>query len=145
MITTAGDSQGDFVACFMHSIVYSKAQKNNLIDFIPDSVNANAADIPTFLGRRVVVDDSMPNAAGVFDTWIFGSSASRWGVGNPKVPAEIDRVPSQGNGGGAEDQDRTHDGRQHRQGLSKDGAGCEVGQTGVSSGSGSLDADERCR
>jgi len=102
-VTTAGDSQGDFVAIFMHSIVYSKAQKNNLIDFVPDAVNMNAADIPTFLGRRVVVDDSMPNAAGVFNTWIFGAQASRWGVGNPKVPAEIDRVPSQGNGGGAEE------------------------------------------
>ena len=101
-ITTAGDSQSDFVAVMMHSIVFSKAQKNNLIDFIPDSGNAAAADIPTFLGRRVIVDDSMPNAAGVFDTWIFGASASRWGVGNPKVPAEVDREPSEGNGGGSE-------------------------------------------
>ena len=102
-ITTAGDAQGDFVAVFMHSIVYSKAQKNNLIDFIPDSANMDAAAIPTFLGRRVIVDDGMPNAAGVFDTWIFGASASRWGVGNPKVPAEVDRTPSQGNGGGGEE------------------------------------------
>ncbi len=101
-ITTAGDSQSDFVAVMMHSIVFSKAQKNNLIDFIPDSSNAAAADIPTFLGRRVIVDDSMPNAAGVFDTWIFGASASRWGVGNPKVPAEVDREPAEGNGGGSE-------------------------------------------
>lgn len=101
-ITTAGDAQGDFVTVFMHSIVFSKAQKNNLIDFIPDSVNAAAADIPTFLGRRVVVDDNMPNAAGVFDTWIFGSQASRWGVGNPKVPAEVEREASEGNGGGSE-------------------------------------------
>ena len=102
-ITTAGDSQSDFVAVMMHSIVFSKAQKNNLIDFVPDSTNAAAADIPTFLGRRVIVDDSMPNAAGVFDTWIFGASASRWGVGNPKVPPEVDRIPAQGNGGGAEE------------------------------------------
>lgn len=102
-ITTAGDSQGDFVAIMMHSIVYSKAQKNNLIDFIPDSTNADAADIPTFLGRRVIVDDSMPNAAGNFDTWIFGAAATRWGVGNPKVPAEVERRPEEGNGGGAEE------------------------------------------
>lgn len=101
-ITTAGDSQSNFMAVMMHSIVFSKAQKNNLIDFIPDSTNAAAADIPTFLGRRVIVDDSMPNAAGVFDTWIFGASASRWGVGNPKVPAEVDREPTEGNGGGSE-------------------------------------------
>jgi len=102
-VTTAGDSQSDFSAVMMHSIVYSKAQKNNLIDFIPDSGNPMAADIPVFLGRRVIVDDSMPNAAGQFDTWIFGTAASRWGIGNPKVPAEVDRVPSQGNGGGGEE------------------------------------------
>jgi hypothetical protein len=87
----------------MHSIVYAKAQKNNLIDFIPDSTNAAAADIPIFLGRRVIVDDGMPNAAGVFDTWIFGANATRWGVGNPKVPAEVERLPAQGNGGGGEE------------------------------------------
>jgi hypothetical protein len=101
-ITTAGDSQEDFTTVMMHSIVYARAQKNNLIDFVPDSVNADAAGIPTFLGRRVIVDDTMPNAAGVFDTWIFGSQASRWGVGNPKVPAEVEREASEGNGGGSE-------------------------------------------
>ncbi len=101
-VTTAGDSQEDFTTVFMHSIVYARAQKNNLIDFVPDSVNADAANIPTFLGRRVIVDDTMPNAAGVFDTWIFGSTASRWGVGNPKVPAEVEREASEGNGGGSE-------------------------------------------
>ena len=57
-ITTAGDSQEDFTTVMMHSIVYARAQKNNLIDFVPDSVNADAAGIPTFLGRRVIVDDS---------------------------------------------------------------------------------------
>lgn len=102
-IQTAGDSQSDFVVVFMHSVVYSKAQKNNLIDFVPDSTNAAAADIPTFLGRRVVVDDSMPNSAGTFETWIFGSMATRWGVTTPKVPAEVERVPDQGNGGGGEE------------------------------------------
>lgn len=102
-ITTAGDSQSDFVAVMMHSIVFSKAQKNNLIDFEFDSQNEAATRIPFFLGRRVIVDDGMPNAAGVFDTWIFGAMASRWGVGNPKVPAETDREPAQGNGGGGEE------------------------------------------
>jgi hypothetical protein len=34
-------------------------QKNNLIDFIPDA--EGHINIPTFLGRRVIVDDGMPN------------------------------------------------------------------------------------
>ena len=95
---TMGDSMEDLTLVMMHSIVYMRAQKNNLIDFIPDS--EGRISIPTFLGRQVVVDDSMPNNSGVFDTWIFGAGAVRFGAGNPAVPTEIDRKPSAGNGGG---------------------------------------------
>ena len=60
--TLLGDAAEDVTAVFMHSIVYSKAQKNNLIDFIPDA--EGHINIPVFLGRRVIVDDGMPNPAG---------------------------------------------------------------------------------
>ena len=60
--TLLGDAAEDVTAVFMHSIVYSKAQKNNLIDFIPDA--EGHINIPTYLGRRVIVDDGMPNPAG---------------------------------------------------------------------------------
>jgi hypothetical protein len=99
--TTLGDSAEDATVVMMHSIVYSTAQKNNLIDFIPDS--EGRVNIPTFLGRTVVVDDGMPSAsAGVYDTWLFGASACRLGVGAPKVPTEVFRYPNAGNGGGSE-------------------------------------------
>jgi len=97
-----GDSMDSLSMILMHSIVYNTALKNNLIDFIPDSQNSAAQGIPTFLGAQVVVDDSMPNAAGVFETWLFGAGAVRWGNGSAKVPSEILRVPSAGNGGGQE-------------------------------------------
>lgn len=106
---TAGDAMGQFSLIMMHSIVYAKAQKNNLIDFIPDS--NGVVNIPTFLGRRVVVDDGLPNPAGsgaaqtssgIYHTWLFGQGALRLGAGTPKVPTEVERVPAANNGAGEE-------------------------------------------
>jgi hypothetical protein len=111
---TIGDSMDDLSLVMMHSIVYNRALKNNLIDFIPNSANTyavpNAAQpnmgIPTFLGRMVIVDDGMPYAvtagSAVFDTWIFGMGAVQLGMGMPKVPTEVDRAPAAGDGGGQE-------------------------------------------
>jgi len=101
---TMGDSMGDLGLVFMHSIVYNRALKNNLIDFIPDSTNTAAQGIPTFLGRQVVVDDGTPRTSGVFETWLFGAGAVRLGMGSPKTsPAvEVFRDPAAGNGAGAD-------------------------------------------
>jgi len=106
-----GDAAEDVTAVFMHSVVYAKAQKNNLIDFIPDA--EGHVNIPTFLGRRVVVDDGMPNPAGdstagastssgVYHTWLVGPASFRLGVGTPIVPTEVFRYPAQGNGAGSD-------------------------------------------
>jgi hypothetical protein len=109
--TLLGDAAEDVTAMFMHSIVYSKAQKNNLIDFIPDA--EGHINIPTFLGRRVIVDDGMPNpagdstngaqtASGVYHTWLVGPASFRLGVGTPVVPTEVFRYPDRGNGAGSD-------------------------------------------
>jgi hypothetical protein len=97
---TMGDSQDSIGAIFVHSIVYGRMQKNNLIDFIPDAGRSTL--IPTFLGRQVVVDDGMPFAGGIFESWLFGAGAVRIGMGAPKVPTEVIRVPGANNGGGEE-------------------------------------------
>jgi len=109
--TLLGDAAEDVTAVFMHSIVYAKAQKNNLIDFIPDA--EGHINIPTFLGRRVIVDDGMPNpsgdnsngaatASGVYHTWLVGPASFRLGVGTPVVPTEVFRYPDRGNGAGSD-------------------------------------------
>ena len=98
--TTMGDSADDIVAIAVHSVVYSRMQKNNLIDFIPDS--EGRVNIPTFLGRTVIVDDGMPVSSGVYTSWLFGRGALQLGVGSPDVPTETIRVPAAGNGGGQE-------------------------------------------
>ncbi len=97
---TMGDSMEDLVAIMVHSVVYNRMQKNNLIDFIPDS--NGVVKIPTFLGRQVLVDDGMPNAANVYDSWLFGAGFLRLGSSAPKVPTEIVRHAGAGNGGGQE-------------------------------------------
>lgn len=97
---TMGDSMEDLVAVFVHSVVYARMQKNNLIDFIPDA--RGEVNIPTFLGREVVIDDGMPRTGNVYDTWLFGRGAVQLGVGSAKVPVEVERRAGAGNGGGQE-------------------------------------------
>lgn len=99
---TMGDSQDALGLALMHSIVYARALKQNMIQFLPVSSNNLAQTIPTYLGREVIVDDGMPNNAGVFETWLFGEDAVRIGVGSPEHPTEVERIPSAGNGGGQE-------------------------------------------
>lgn len=100
---TMGDSEKGLGIAMMHSVPYARALKNNLIDFIPDSANPGAADIATFLGRRVIVDDGMPNpSAGVYETFLLGQGALRWGVGTPKTPVAVERSEKANNGAGTE-------------------------------------------
>jgi hypothetical protein len=95
---TMGDSMDDLTAICVHSVVYNRMQKNNLIDFIPDA--RGEVNIPTFLGREVIIDDGVPRTGNVYDTWLFGMGATQFGVGTPKAATELDRKPGAGNGGG---------------------------------------------
>ena len=102
-LTLIGDSENDLVAIMVHSVVFARMKKNNLIDFIPDATNPAAQGIPTFLGREVIVDDGMPNpSAGIYHSYLLGSGAVRWGRGAPRVPTEVDREAAAGDGGGQE-------------------------------------------
>ncbi len=97
---TMGDSMEDLTAVMVHSVVFNRMQKNNLIDFIPDS--QGVVNIPTFLGRQVIIDDGMPVTGSVYDTWLFGSGAAALGSGAAKMPTEVHRQALAGNGGGQE-------------------------------------------
>jgi hypothetical protein len=101
---TSGDHGENFVAIAMHSAVFRSLQKQNLIDYIPNSVGV--INIPQYLGLRVIVDDSMPAVAGSnrinYTSVLFGAGAFATGEGRVKNASEIDREPSAGNGGGEE-------------------------------------------
>lgn len=109
---TMGDSMEDLTGVMVHSVIFARMQKNNLIDFIPDAEGRIV--IPTFLGRQVVIDDGMPTGtavvrldgtagvAGMYDSWLFGPGTVQLGVSAPKVPTAIVREEAAGNGGGQE-------------------------------------------
>lgn len=102
---TMGDHAGDVTMIAMHSVQYTRLQKLNLIAFIPDA--RGEINIPTYLGYRVIVDDSMPVRAGttdglVYTTMLFAENSIAYGMGQPNVPSEVERDPASGNGGGEE-------------------------------------------
>lgn len=98
--TTMGDSSDKLTMMMVHSVVYARMQKNNLIDFIPDA--SGQIRIPTFLGREVIVDDGVPRNGTIYESWLFGAGAVRLGVSSPKVPVEVERKAGAANGGGQE-------------------------------------------
>lgn len=97
---TMGDSLNELSMMMVHSVVYQRMQLLNLIDYIPDA--EGRVNIATYMGREVIVDDSMPNTSGVFETWLVGAGAFQLGVGTAKVPVETDRKPASYQGGGSE-------------------------------------------
>ncbi len=99
---TMGDAKEALVAVAMHSVVYTKLQKQNLIDYIPSS--DGKVKIPTYLGLEVIVDDGLPAVAGVnrivYTSILFGSGALEYGEGRLLLPSELERVANAGYGGG---------------------------------------------
>lgn len=100
---TLGDGFDSVGIIAMHSAVYKRLVNLEDIDFIKDSTGT--LSIPTYLGRRVAVDDGMTAVAGStsgikYTTILFGAGAFGVGVGSPEVPLELDRDPKTGRGGG---------------------------------------------
>jgi hypothetical protein len=91
-----GDCGDRLVAVAMHSAVEAALRKLDLIDFIPDS--QGEAQIRTFQGRRVIVDDGCPNRTGttdgvVYTTYLFGNGAFGMGF------ADLNGQPVEGGHG----------------------------------------------
>lgn len=92
-----GDARNSLTAVVMHSATKSYLDKLNLIQTIRQS---DATSFDTYMGRRVIVDDSCPAAAGNYTTYLFGEGAIAYGVGSPVglVPVEVDRDKRKGSG-----------------------------------------------
>lgn len=101
---TMGDAAEALAVLIMHSVVYSRLQKLDLIDYIQSA----SADVrfATYLGYRVVVDDNVPAVAGTnrikYSTYLIGLGAIAWAESPPPIPVEVDRVPNAGNAFGQE-------------------------------------------
>jgi hypothetical protein len=85
-----GDRQDSLAGMAVHSATYTAMKKDDLIDFIEPSTGGDP--IPTYHGKRVIVDDSCPVASGgIYTTYMFGQGAVGWATAPPKVPSEVER------------------------------------------------------
>jgi hypothetical protein len=91
-----GDHQDELQAVAVHSATYASMKKQDLIDFIPDS--EGNLTIPTYQGREVIVDDSMPVTSGVYTTYLFARGAVNMVNEPPEDADEPYRHPEK-NGG----------------------------------------------
>lgn len=104
-VYTMGDNGSELGAIAVHSGVMKQMVKNDDIDFIPDA--NGKLTIPTYMGLRVIVDDSLTVTAGTTDGFkytsvLFGAGAIGYGTSSSQVPVEVERHAAQGLGGGAE-------------------------------------------
>lgn len=84
-VALLGDSWDQITAMVVHSVVYFKMVSLNLINFEP--LSEQGITIPRFLGREVIVDDSVYTEAGntsgtKYSTYMFGQGAVAFGEGS---------------------------------------------------------------
>lgn len=84
-----GDASDKLTAVMMHSAVFTALEQQNLISYIPNS--QGIVEFPTYMNKRVIVDDSCPLAGDVYTTYLFGAGAIGEGDGSAPVPTETDR------------------------------------------------------
>lgn len=86
-----GDASNELEMIYMHSAVFTELQKQNVIQFIP--VAESKIQIPTYLGYRVIMDDSAPVADDVYTTYLLSRGCIKRGTGIPATltPVETDR------------------------------------------------------
>lgn len=103
---TMGDASDALDSIIMHSVVYNRLAKQNLIDFIPDS--EGHVRFPTYLGYRVIKDDGVKTITGTnrtkYVTYLMGRGSVCWNEAptSPSPNIEVDRKPEQGNGFGGD-------------------------------------------
>jgi len=86
-----GDAASDLKAIAMHSAVFTYLQKQNLIEYIPNS--EGVIDFPKYLGYKVIVDDGIAPDNGVYCTYLFADGVFGRGDGVPDslTPIEMSR------------------------------------------------------
>lgn len=98
---TMGDAMNNLAGIAMHSDVYRRALKNDLIEFVQQS---QGGSIATFRGLAVTVDDGMPvdTVNSNYTTALFGRGAVGYAMAAPRIAdgTEVENLPSSGNGGG---------------------------------------------
>jgi len=84
-----GDNKSNLTGYLMHSATEAVLVKQQLIEYLPDA--DGRPTLPYYMGKRVIVNDNVPNENGVYYTYIFGQGAFGFGQGSAPVPTELDR------------------------------------------------------
>lgn len=82
--------QSELTTLMVHTAVYNRFRKNDLIDFICDS---NGNPLPTIQGMKVIFDDGMPKRGNVYDSYLFAPGAVGFAFGNVKHATELEVLP----------------------------------------------------
>lgn len=101
-LQTMGDHKDKITTIAMHSAIHTRLQKQNLIAYVRDA-DQNIM-FETYMGKRLIVDDSLPAVAGsnriTYTCIMFGPGAVATATGRVLVPSEMERKPASGDGGG---------------------------------------------
>ncbi|WP_228777533.1 major capsid protein [Lonepinella koalarum] len=89
-----GDEVDNLTAVAMHSATAAFLAKQNLIETIRDA--DGIVLYQTYMGKRIIVDDGMPQTGGVYTTYLFGAGAIGYGEVAPPMAVETDRDSLQG-------------------------------------------------
>lgn len=102
VLQTMGDHSFNITTVAMHSKPFSTLQKEKLIDY--ETIAGTDIRVPVYLGKRVIVDDSMPAVVGSnrirYTSILFGGAIFGMARGQVLNPSEIERIPGAGNGSG---------------------------------------------
>jgi hypothetical protein len=85
-----GDNADKLALLVMHSAVYTKLQKQNLIEFVPAS--QQGGKIATYLGYRVVVDDALAAVDGTYRTYLLGAGSFGRNTGAPSKVTSFEKA-----------------------------------------------------
>ncbi|WRQ11922.1 hypothetical protein vBSlqSZDD2_11 [Serratia phage vB_SlqS_ZDD2] len=103
-VYTLGDRAGLIKAMAIHSSVEARMAKEGLIEYIRNSEGQLL--YKSYMGKRLVVDDSMPTFGTGEDrkylSILFSGGQFAYASGAPRVPYEVEREPRAGHGGGEE-------------------------------------------
>lgn len=101
-LQTMGDHKDALKVLSIHSKIHARLQTQNLITFLPN--NAQDIGFGTYMGKTLLVDDSLPAVAGTnritYTCIMFGGGCVGYADGKVVTPSEFKRDPDAGNGGG---------------------------------------------
>ncbi len=102
-LQTLGDKKAGISVIAMHSVQHAKLQ---LLQLLVDNINPVTGELvsQSYLGKRVVIDDSLESVAGVnspkYTVAFFGAGAFSFAAGPVQTPSAITRNELVGNGAG---------------------------------------------